>query len=85
MELVEAGHEVTIWMISDIPARMFFANERWTVTDCPTRLRESIWSTSERGSAMYGWRFQATNPSGKSFVFDVFRTDGDWHVHRTYE
>ncbi|WP_439593812.1 hypothetical protein [Microbacterium sp.] len=72
-------------MVDDIPARMVFAGQRWTVTDSPTRLRESIWSAlSQHNGSMYGWRFQATNTDQESFVFDVFRTDSDWHVHRTY-
>lgn len=52
----------TIWMADGIPARMVFAGRRWTVTDMPTRLRDSIWSAAAGGSrGLYGWRFQATD------------------------
>lgn len=72
-------------MVNDIPARMVYAGRRWRVTDRPTRLRESIWSAPlEAHSGLYGWRFQATDRSGASFVFDVFRSEDDWHVHRMY-
>nr|WP_315268908.1 hypothetical protein [Microbacterium lemovicicum] len=72
-------------MTGDIPSRMFFAGRRWTVTDVPTRLRESVWASGaapRRG--LYGWRFQATDVEGASFVFDVFRAQDSWHVHRSY-
>ena len=78
-------HELTLWMTDDIPVRMFFAGRRWRITDTPTRLRDSIWereSHSTRG--MYGWRFQATDDAGESVVFDVYKGETDWHVHRTY-
>lgn len=78
-------HDLTLWLSNDVPARMFYAGQRWSVSDVPTRLRESIWSleTAGRGS-LYGWRFQATNGDGESFVFDVFRGGDGWHVHRAY-
>ncbi|WP_245619470.1 hypothetical protein [Microbacterium trichothecenolyticum] len=51
----------------------------------PTRLRESVWAAPlHGGGGLYGWRFQATDEDGGSFVFDVFRTESDWHVHRAY-
>ncbi|MFE7843626.1 hypothetical protein ACFUTX_00370 [Microbacterium sp. NPDC057407] len=71
-------------MVNDVPARMFYAGQRWRVTDTPTRLRESIWAALETLHGLYGWRFQATNERGESFVFDVFRAENDWHVHRAY-
>ena len=85
MDTAKIDHEVTIWMTGDIPSRMFFAGRRWTVTDVPTRLRESVWASGaapRRG--LYGWRFQATDVEGASFVFDVFRAQDSWHVHRSY-
>ncbi len=81
-------HEMTLWLVDEMPARMFYAGQRWTVTDMPTRLRDSVWSASidhrPNGHGLYGWRFQATNPAGESFVFDVYGGEGDWHVHRAY-
>ncbi|NLP85445.1 hypothetical protein HF576_16480 [Microbacterium sp. CFH 90308] len=85
MAATELEHEVTLWMANDIPVRMFYAGQRWRVTDVPTRLRESVWSASAGSPrGLYGWRFQATNPEGDSYVFDVYRTQDDWHVHRAY-
>lgn len=73
-------------MVDDIPARMVFAGRRWTVTDTPTRLRHSIWTAPREESAgLYGWRFQGTDDDGRSLVFDVFKAEDGWHVHRSYE
>jgi hypothetical protein len=78
-------HDVTVWMSNDMPARMFYAGRRWRVTDTPTRLRESIWAAplGVQGG-LYGWRFQATDEAGETFVFDVYKAESDWHVHRAY-
>jgi hypothetical protein len=78
-------HDLTLWMVNDVPARMFYASQRWKVTDTPTRLRESVWAVPlEESPGLYGWRFQATAPGGESFVFDVYRGQNDWQVHRAY-
>ncbi|MGX5770331.1 hypothetical protein ACWKWN_06215 [Microbacterium trichothecenolyticum] len=45
MTTTRIEHEATIWMVDDIPVRMFYAGHRWRITDTPTRLRESIWAT----------------------------------------
>ena len=82
---VAIEHDVTLWMVHDIPRRMFYAGRRWRVSDTPTRLRESIWSSSipaVRG--LYGWRFQGTDEAGESLVFDVYRAEDGWHVHHAY-
>jgi len=78
-------HEVTLWMVNDTPARMFWGGRRWRVTDVPTRLRESVWAAPlSHHHGLYGWRFQATDEEGESFVFDVFRAEESWHLHRAY-
>ena len=72
-------------MVNDTPARMFWGGRRWRITDVPTRLRESVWAaplSHHRG--LYGWRFQATDEQGESLVFDVFRAEEAWHLHRAY-
>lgn len=75
----------TIWMVDDIPARMVFAGQRWRVSDTPTRLGDSIWSApQENHRGLFGWRFQGTNEDGHSIVFDVFRAEDGWLVHRSY-
>lgn len=77
----------TLWMVDDIPARMIYAGRRWRVTDTPTRLRHSNWTVPLEGAhhGLYGWRFQGTDDAGISFVFDVYKGEGGWHVHRCYD
>lgn len=85
MKASNVEHNVTLWMAADIPARMVYAGRRWRVTDMPTRIRDSIWSidaSDRRG--FYGWRFQATDEAGESFIFDVYPAEDGWHVHHTY-
>lgn len=80
------SHPATVWMVDDVPSRMEFAGHRWRVSDTLTRLRDSIRSAppaSHRG--LYGWRFQGTNEDGYAMVFDVFRVEDGWHVHRSYK
>jgi hypothetical protein len=84
MSSVDVEHELTLWMTDDIPTRMFYAGRRWRVTDSPTRLRHSIWDNVDRTAALYGWRFQAADESGATYVFDVYREWHGWHVHRAY-
>ncbi|TXK14800.1 hypothetical protein [Microbacterium wangchenii] len=79
-------HETTLWMVNDVPARMVCAGRLWRVTDTPTRLRDSVWTASLDGHlGLCGWRFQATDLAGESFVFDVYRGEQGWHVHRAYD
>lgn len=85
MSTVDVEHELTLWMSDDIPSRMFYAGRRWRVTDSPTRLRHSIWDNVDRTAALYGWRFQATDESGATFVFDVYRERDGWHLHHSYD
>jgi hypothetical protein len=48
-------------------------------------LRDSIWAAAQgERRGLYGWRFQATDESGEAVVFDVYKTETDWHVHRCY-
>lgn len=85
MSATAVEHDVIIWMVNDIPARMFYAGRRWRITDTPTRLRTPVWALPlDEPRHMLGWRFQATDESGESFVFDVFRDETEWHVHRAY-
>ncbi|GAA1969028.1 hypothetical protein GCM10009776_35150 [Microbacterium deminutum] len=74
-----------MWLVDNVPVRMFYVGRRWRITDTPTRLRESIWTAPlTPPGGLYGWRFQATDEGGESFVFDVYRTETDWYVHRSY-
>ncbi|MFG6445301.1 hypothetical protein ACFXQA_08480 [Microbacterium sp. P07] len=85
MSTTTRASETTLWLVNDIPARMIYNGRRWRVTDMPTRLRESVWSAPvEQHHGLYGWRFQETDAMGESVVFDVYRAEKDWHVHRAY-
>jgi len=86
MAHTDTEHDVTLWLVDEQPARMFYAGRRWTVTDTPTRLRDSVWSVApeQLHRGLYGWRFQGTDPEGESLVFDVYGGAGEWHVHRAY-
>ncbi|MCR2764991.1 hypothetical protein NQ152_15910 [Microbacterium sp. zg.B48] len=82
---VTVERQVTLWMVDEVPTRMFYAGRRWRVSDTPTRLRESIWTSPvPHGGGLYGWRFQGTNEDGESLVFDVYRAENGWHVHHAY-
>lgn len=87
MSAPTVDHTATIWMANDVPTRMVYAGRRWRVTDMPTRLRNSSWSVTpgESHASLYGWRFQGTNEDGLSLVFDVYKGEDGWHVHRSYE
>lgn len=86
MSVPQIEQSLTLWMVNDIPARMFYAGSRWRITDTPTRIRESVWAAGDgSGGGLYGWRFQATDEDGASLVFDVYRVEDGWHVHRLYD
>lgn len=80
-------HTATLWLVDDIPSRMIYAGRRWRVTDMPTRLRYSSWTVplDHANRGLYGWRFQGTDDTGRSLVFDVFKDEDGWHVHRIYD
>jgi hypothetical protein len=85
MNQTAVEQDVTLWMVNDIPVRMVFDGRRWRVSDVPTRLREPVWNLPlEEPRHMFGWRFQATDESGESSVFDVYRDQADWQVYRVY-
>ena len=51
----------------------------------PTRLRRPTSSESrEPRTGLYGWRFQRTDDDGDSRIFDVFKGEDGWHVHKSY-
>lgn len=87
MDATTVEHHATLWMTHDIPTRMVYAGRRWRVTDTPTRLRHSSWAVppGEPHNGLYGWRFQGTDDDGLSLVFDVYRAEDGWHVHRAYD
>lgn len=84
MSAIDIERELTIWMTDDIPTRMLYAGRRWRITDTPTRLRHSSWDQATDGCTLYGWRFQATDGDGATYVFDVYRHETGWHLHHSY-
>lgn len=86
MGTIAVEHQMTLWMVDDIPARMVYAGKRWRITDTPTRLRHSVWTAPRESSlGLYGWRFQGTDEDGLSLIFDVYKAEDGWHVHRAYD
>lgn len=87
MNATTVEQHATLWLVNDLPARMVYAGERWRITDTPTRLRNSNWTVplNEPHTGLYGWRFQGTNDDGLSLIFDVYKAEDGWHVHRTYD
>jgi len=83
MEARAFEHDLTLWFVDDVPARMFFGGRRWTVSDTPTRLGRGMWPALP-ASAARAWRFQATDHGGEAFVFDIYDDGDHWHVHRAY-
>lgn len=84
--LVTTEHPVTLWFVDDIPVRMLYGGQRWRVTDTPTPLRDSIWSAPLDHYPVHdGWRFQGTGEDRTSLVFDVFKFEDGWHVHKSYD
>ncbi len=86
MSTIAVEHQMALWMVDDVPARMVYAAKRWRITDTPTRLRHSVWTAPRESSlGLYGWRFQGTDEDGLSLVFDVYKAEDGWHVHRAYD
>jgi hypothetical protein len=67
------------------PVRMLWRGERWRVTDPPTEPEGLYWTTHPPEFA--AWRFQATDPRGRSRVFDLVQHHGDhhWMVVHVYD
>ncbi|MFD5215265.1 hypothetical protein [Microbacterium sp. NPDC058345] len=87
MDAATVEHHATLWMTDDIPTRMIYAGRRWRITDTPTRLRHSNHAVplDRAHHGLYGWRFQGTDDDGRSLIFDVYKAEDGWHVHRSYD
>ena len=87
MSAAAVEQHATLWLANDIPSRMVYVGQRWRVSDTPTPLRHSSSTAplSELHTSLFGWRFQGTNDDGLSLVFDVYKAEDGWHVHRTYD
>jgi hypothetical protein len=78
------GVVVTLWFAREVPVRLVHEGARYRVTDTPTRLEDDNPDLAYR-LGFSGWRFQGTNETGLSHMFEV-RRDGDgWRLVRFYD
>lgn len=73
MDTVDVEHDVTLWMVNDIPARMVYAGRRWQITDTPTRLRHSVQQDTLTHRGLAGdplFKARRTLHNGASFLTD---------------
>ena len=80
----QAGSSVAVWLVEGIPSRLVHAGRRYRVTDTPTRLEEDNPDLAHR-LGLRGWRFQGTDESGESHMFDIRATDDGWRLVRAYD
>lgn len=87
MSIAYTAEAVTLWVDDDVPSRMVWNGRRWRVSDMPTPLEDLAWSRVTHPPMVRGWRFQATNELGVSFVFDVIWSvsDREWSLVRVYD
>ncbi len=79
-----SGAQIAVWLVNEIPARAVHRGVRYRVTDTPTRLEDDM-AALTHPLPITGWRFQGTDPSGRSLMFDVRRDGERWALIRTYE
>lgn len=84
MSVTHATDTVTIWMSNSKPARLIWRGGRYRVTDTPTRLSDLLFEITHP-PVIDGWRFQGTDETGDSKIFDVRHTSGQWEVVRVYD
>ncbi len=81
-------HIATLWMANDIPARMIYAGRRWRVTDHPhatTTLHLDRPPSTNHTTASTDGDSKEPTTTGISLVFDAYKGEDGWHVHRTYD
>lgn len=78
------GSLVTIWLANGLPARLTHDGKRYRVTDTPTRLEDENPDMAHRLN-LTGWRFQGTDGSGLSMMFDIRRDGDQWRLIRIYD
>jgi hypothetical protein len=79
-----AGNQVTVWFSNECPARIVYRGTRYRVSDTPTRLEDEM-GVLTHPLPIKGWRFQGTDPEGRSLMFDI-RSDADgWTLVRAYD
>ena len=86
MTTIDLTEIATLWLDdAAVPVRMLWRGRRWKVTDRPTEPEGLYWST--HAPDFVAWRFQATDESGTSHVFDLVRHNGGqhWTVAHVYD
>lgn len=81
------AESISVWTEGRDPVRLFWRGERFAVTDTPTPLRASVDAgLTHPIERQWGWRFQATNEGGDSYVFDVeIGVAQDWRLVAVYD
>jgi hypothetical protein len=79
-----AGNQVTVWFANERPARIVYRDIRYRVSDIPTRLEDEMIGMTHP-LPITGWRFQGTDPDGRSLMFDVRDDPAGWILIRAYE
>ena len=79
-----AGNAIVVWFANERPARIVYHGTRYRVSDTPTRLENEM-GVLTPPLPISAWRFQGTDPEGRSLMFDI-RSDSDgWALVRVYD
>jgi hypothetical protein len=84
VSVLHAADVVVVWMHDGKPARLIWDGTRYRVSDEPTRLSDLLFEVTHP-PMIDGWRFQGTDETGQSKVFDVRRTVAGWELVRVYD
>ena len=77
---------VAVWLDdAGAPSRIVLNGRRYRVTDHPTTLDDLVIGITHPPAVPLGWRFQATDESGDTRVFDVEYqlADDQWALLRS--
>lgn len=75
---------IVIRFEGDVPERFVCGDVRYRVTDTPTRLEDEM-AVLTHPLSVCGWRFQGTDDTGTSHMFDVIERGGRWELLRSYD
>lgn len=76
-----AGNEIVVWFANERPARIVYRGTRYRVSDTPTRLEDEM-GVLTHPLPISGWRFQGTDPEGRSLMFDIRSDTNGWTLVR---
>ena len=71
-------------LVDGVPERILLQGRLYRVTDEPTPLVELLYGLTHPVN-LTGWRFQGTDGSGASRIFDIILRDGTWRLAHVYE